>query len=103
MIDLFDLAKSTALTSPYRFRVGAVLVNNKIRISGTNQMDKTHPKSFRLDRNQYCGIHAEQFVLHKAKHHSVGSTLIIARVNRNNELALSKPCRLCFDLIVEAK
>ena len=81
-----------------KFRLGAVLVyKNSIVSVGTNSY-KTHPLMSK--RTEWPYLHAEQHAIIRAGvDHCEGLDLYIARVKKNNALALSKPCNVCAELI----
>jgi deoxycytidylate deaminase len=84
--------------SKSRFRLGAVLVyKNSIVAVGTNSY-KTHP--LMAERTAWPFLHAEQHAIIRAGvDNCEGLDLYIARVLKNNTLALSKPCGVCAELI----
>lgn len=84
--------------SKSRFRLGAVLVyKNNIVAVGTNSY-KTHP--LMAERTAWPFLHAEQHAIIRAGvDNCEGLDLYIARVLKNNTLALSKPCGVCAELI----
>ena len=81
-----------------KFRLGAILVHkNNIISVGTNSY-KTHP--LMAARTQWPYLHAEQHAIIRAGvDNCEGLDLYIARVLKNNNLALSKPCNVCNKLI----
>ena len=81
-----------------KFRLGAVLVNkNSIVSVGTNSY-KTHPLMSK--RTEWPYLHAEQHAIVRAGvDNCEGLDLYIARVKKDNSLALSKPCNVCAELI----
>ena len=83
-----------------KFRLGAVLVHkNSIVSVGTNSY-KTHP--LMAPRTEWPFLHAEQRAIVRAGvDNCEGLDLYIARVLKNNNLALSKPCDVCTELIKE--
>lgn len=102
---VFDLAIETAKSSPSKKMVGAVLLKrNKVIVTATNLESKSHPlqakfaKRVGLDPKIY--LHAEVFCLIKAK--SDSDTIVVARVNNQNKLRNSCPCKICSLAIKEA-
>ena len=83
-----------------RFRLGAVLVHkNNIVAVGTNSY-KTHP--LMAPRTAWPFLHAEQHCIIRAGvENCEGLDLYIARVKKDNNLALSKPCSVCAELIMD--
>ena len=81
-----------------KFRLGAILVyKNNIVSIGMNSY-KTHP--LMAARTEWPFLHAEQHAIIRAGvDNCEGLDLYIARVLKNNDLALSKPCDVCTELI----
>jgi deoxycytidylate deaminase len=90
------LAVRAASLSDHRKRVGACLVRkNKVVSIGCNNA-KTHPGSKSWQRTQ----HAEFDCLYGlTRAEAVGGVLFVARLLKNDELAISKPCPSCAELI----
>lgn len=87
--------------------VGAVTLDHKGRIISikTNSY-KTHPRMVELSRSVRWGykkifLHAEVAALINSP--IPAHTIIIARITRDGELALAKPCPICQLAIREAK
>ena len=81
-----------------KFRLGAILVyRNSIVSVGMNSY-KTHP--LMAARTSWPFLHAEQHAIIRAGlDNCEGLDLYIARVLKNNDLAISKPCDVCIKLI----
>ena len=81
-----------------KFRLGAILVyKNSIVSVGMNSY-KTHP--LMAARTEWPFLHAEQHAIIRAGvDNCEGLDLYIARVLKNNDLAMSKPCDVCIELI----
>ena len=80
------------------FRLGAVLVHKNIIVSVGMNSYKTHP--LMAPRTEWPFLHAEQHAIVRAGvDNCEGLDLYVARVLKNNELALSKPCDVCAKLI----
>lgn len=97
------LATLIAAKSPSRFRLGAVLVKrNRIISVGYNNMAKTHPRmellsqnptwSPRLHAEVHCCLGVDPALL-------VGTTMFVARLLRNGQLAMAKPCGMCLGFL----
>lgn len=80
---------------------------NKILSIGLNN-SKTHPINLKFDyRNrqrdrisELVGTHSEiNAVLKIGEKNCIGKTIINTRINRNNQIDLSKPCNGCMDMI----
>tara|TARA_R100000306_G_scaffold30909_1_gene33142 strand:+ start:46 stop:423 length:378 start_codon:yes stop_codon:yes gene_type:complete len=80
------------------FRLGAVLVyKNSIVSTGTNSY-KTHP--LMAARTAWPFLHAEQHAIVRAGvDNCEGLDLYVARVLKNNDLAMSRPCDICDQFI----
>jgi len=81
-----------------KFRLGAVLVHRNSIVSVGMNSYKTHP--LMAARTEWPFLHAEQNAIIRAGlDNCEGLDLYIARVLKNNTLALSKPCDVCTELI----
>jgi len=80
------------------FRLGAVLVHRNSIVSVGLNSYKTHP--LMAARTEWPFLHAEQNAIIRAGlDNCEGLDLYIARVLKNNDLAMSKPCKVCIELI----
>ena len=98
-------AKAVAMTASgvgqrCTFRLGSVLVHkNRIVSVGINSY-KTHPML--VNRTPWPFLHAEQHaIIRQGTDNCEGLVLYVARVLKNNDLALAQPCDVCNDLIKE--
>ena len=100
----FRKAISLAHESPSKYRLGAVLVNNKKVFYGKNYMNRTHPLGLYLLESEWVqvGVHAEMDALIAAKDNAEHSSLYVARVRRDGSLGSSRPCIRCRYLIRKA-
>ena len=99
-------AVTIAERSTSRARLGAVLVSkNRVVGLGFNQMKKTHPKQERFNTmEEPIGLHAEVHAcIGVPTPHLQGSTLYIARLLKNGNLAMSKPCESCRRFLIFAE
>ena len=81
-----------------KFRLGAILVHKNSIVSVGMNSYKTHP--LMAARTEWPFLHAEQNAIIRAGlDNCEGLDLYIARVLKNNTLALSKPCKVCIELI----
>jgi len=81
-----------------KFRLGAILVHRNSIVSVGMNSYKTHP--LMAARTKWPFLHAEQNAIIRAGlDNCEGLDLYIARVLKNNTLALSKPCKVCIKLI----
>lgn len=104
-IDHFlKLAIRAAFQSQSKFRHGAVLVKkNRVINTAVNRMDKSHPIQQKYSRkNEPIGSHAELRCCLGISYPELNrSTLFVARVLRNGNPALSKPCLGCQDILID--
>ena len=81
-----------------KFRLGAILVHRNSIVSVGMNSYKTHP--LMAARTEWPFLHAEQNAIIRAGlDNCEGLDLYIARVLKNNTLAMSKPCAVCTELI----
>lgn len=81
--------------------VAALFHKKKMLSLGMNKT-KTHPLAFRLSGSQTKRyLHAEQDCLKGINMDLSRMTLYVARMDRNGELANSKPCKFCSAYIKE--
>lgn len=97
------LARSMALKSTSRFRLGAVVVKKgKVIGAGFNKMGKTHPINKTLGDIYDRGIHAEiDACLGLSAVDLCGSTITICRVYKDGRRALAKPCWMCMRYLMQ--
>lgn len=82
------------------FHVAAVFKKNQIYSIGTNGY-KTHPMAARYGHHN-SQVHAELAAIIKFGDTNLkGYDLAVLRINRKNELAMSKPCRHCQKLLTD--
>jgi deoxycytidylate deaminase len=80
-----------------KFKVGAAIFRrNKLVSTGYNK-NKTHPAS----THPYCRIHAELAALINARQDVKGCDMFVARIRKDGETALAKPCKYCMALLLE--
>jgi cytidine deaminase len=79
-----------------RYKVGAILVNSgKVISEGANSY-KTHPKM------GVKTLHAEIQALIGVRYKDlVGSTVYVARLNKNHKLGMARPCETCRHILKE--
>lgn len=99
-------ARAVALSSEgvgkSKFRVGAVLVHRRQGIIAARcNSYKTHPALLRFTK--WPHLHAEAAVILSAGFDAAeNSTIYVARVGRNGELAMARPCEeICLPLMRE--
>lgn len=83
----------------YPFKIGAVIFKGKrILSSGKNgiRSSSIHPKY----KNYLESLHAEQNALIGLNwNHLKGCSILVIRINRNGELTIAKPCKMCMALL----
>ncbi len=102
---LGEIAKAIALSaqgvggrSGNNFRLGACITNRNHVLSASTNSYKTHRQLHRF--YPYPNIHAEAgAILRLGIDQCAGCDLYVARVLKNNQLALAKPCEYCLELI----
>lgn len=91
-----------------RQRVAAIITDSKGNIlsTGLNSYQKTHPIQARYaekTKNSHnVFLHAEIAALVKNRYSEKASRIYIARIHRNGDYALAKPCPICSMAIKEA-
>jgi len=91
-----------------RQRIAAIVTDAKGNIlsTGINSYQKTHPVQARYaekTKNQYnVFLHAEIAALVKNRYTEKAARIYIARIYRNGDYALAKPCPICSLAIKEA-
>jgi len=99
-----NVARYMASKSEEKNRHGAVVVKSgRVLGMGYNKI-KNHPHVIMEGRHKFdCGPHAEVEAIKDAGKHAKGATLFVARVNKNGEDRLSKPCVNCQKYIEESE
>lgn len=103
--NFLQLAIETAKSSPSKKRVGAVLLKkNRVIATAVNLEKKSHPLQARFaDRvglSPKIFLHSEIAALIKAREDA--DTIVVARVNPQDKLRNSCPCKICTLAIEEA-
>lgn len=100
-----DIATNLAMSSTVsKYRHGAVIVKGgRIISTGINKM-KNHPNVF--DSNvalikSSSHVHAEIDAIKKVPDLR-GAKIYIARINKNNQTGLSRPCDNCYKKIISS-
>ena len=102
-----DLAVKTAMQSPFKHRIGAVILDNKDNILavGCNSR-KTHPVQYKHaqragnDKRQF--LHAEIAALVKIRS-GLPETILVVRVGNDGSLKMARPCPVCMSALAEAQ
>lgn len=94
----FNIAKNLSHLSKHKkCALGAVIVHkNRIVSVGINQ-HKTHTRS----PAKFRTLHAEIAAILNARQDIRGCDIYVYRENKNGQLAISKPCAVCRDMIEE--
>lgn len=96
--NFLQLAIETAKSSPSKKKVGCVLLKkNKVIATAVNLEKKSHPLQAKFARRVGLGpkifLHSEISALIKAREDA--DTIVVARVNPQNKLRNSCPCKIC--------
>lgn len=96
----FKLAKRVAQKSPSKFKLGCVIANKKRIISfAFNDMSRTHPKS----KTHGNFLHAEiRALIGLSYEETRGANIFIYRETLNGEIARSKPCDICYNMLINS-
>lgn len=100
-----DKATELAKKSTYRrARHGAIIVKNgRIIARGINKMKTSAKNLGTAEFSKHASLHAEIAALRNASPANLrGAHIFVARVLRNDEPAMSKPCPNCLKAIQEA-
>lgn len=101
----FQIAYSLALNSPgvggkkkNNFRLGSLIINRQNHIlSARFNLNKTHPLLSKYFKFPY--LHAEAYcILSLGFDNCKNHTLYVARIHRNNHIAMARPCKECLNL-----
>lgn len=97
---LINIAIEEAKKSDHKQKVGAVIFDKKRIISkGHNTKQKSikkfHPRFQRFP----FSVHAEVDSIINAKKDLKGLSILVIRINKNNQFRLSKPCFNCMNYI----
>lgn len=86
-----------------KFRLAAVIVKGGSLLSVGWSKLHTDPALVDQHKHRFCRVatHAEVHAINMCKN-PAGATLYVARVNRNDQVGMSKPCKKCMQAIQEA-
>jgi deoxycytidylate deaminase len=94
------LAIDEANKSDYKQKIGCIIFDKKIVLSrGYNTPQKSVKKLHPKFQGFPFSVHAEVDAIIKARKDLKGSSILVVRVNRFNQLRLSKPCKNCMKYI----
>jgi deoxycytidylate deaminase len=93
----FDLAKKMARKSdhPQHKIGGAVTRGSKVVSLGFNKC-KTHPRSNHIFRATHCELDC---ILGLKEEELNGASIYLYRENKSGTIAMSRPCRWCYELL----
>lgn len=99
-IDLFiKIAMEEAEKSDYKIKIGCVIFDKGKFISKGHNC-KRHHRSLHPTFYKYRGeIHAEMNAIINAKRDLKNTSLLVIRVNNQNQFRLAKPCLMCMKYI----
>lgn len=98
-----NVARFLASKSDLRHRHGAVVVKSGRVLGIGYNKSRNHPSVVNEGRHRMdCGYHAEAVAIRDAGDNSKGATIFVARINRQGDDLLSKPCGYCQELIQES-
>ena len=93
-----DLAIAIAEESDMRYKLGAILYDDKQYVMGWNRGLGCECET----RDNSFSIHAEEMCVMKGNRCGIDfdkSTLVVVRINKAGDVRCSKPCRNCRRLI----
>ncbi len=90
------LARQVSLTSTYKIRVGAVIVQHGTPIALGCNVQRTHPKWVRAKQTT---IHAEIAALISTQSKLTGASIFVYREHKNGLPALARPCENCLAVL----
>lgn len=84
-----------------KWRLGAAIVKGgSVLAKGISSL-RNNPKF--IPDGENCSEHAEIAALRKAKNSNIrGATIYVARIGRDGDMKLAKPCDSCMDALSEA-
>jgi pyrimidine deaminase RibD-like protein len=98
-----NVARFLAAKSSMRHKHGAVVVKSGRVVGMGYNKSRNHPDVVTDGKHrEQCGYHAEAVAIKEAGTNARGATIFVARINRQGEDLLSKPCELCQKTIEES-
>lgn len=94
-----ELAVKEALKSTYRHQLGCVIFDKKKIVSLGHNYPQKSVKHLLPKFKRFNSVHSEVDAIIKAKTNLKGSSLLIVRINKQNQLRLSRPCASCMSYI----
>ena len=104
----FKIAKAVSKTSTFeRIKIGAIIVYKKEILSAGVNVKKSHPLQkkynhlrFECQPEYHHYLHAEiRAILNADREDLSGASLYVFREDRKGNLALSRPCPACMEVI----
>lgn len=92
-------AIAEAKKSEYKIKVGCVIFDKKKIISTGHNGIRNHKKLHPNFQRWKGSVHAEVDTIIQAKADLIGTTMLVVRINNNDELRLAKPCSDCMKYI----
>lgn len=90
--------KESKKSNHHSYQLGAVIARGNRILGVGHNMIKTHPKS----PHKFKNIHAEfMAVLNAGREDLVGATAYVFREQKNENWACSKPCKYCWQYLVD--
>jgi deoxycytidylate deaminase len=104
MNKLIEIAVEEAKKSTHKQKMGCVLFDKKIIVSkGYNHAQKS-VKHLLPEYQRWPGsVHAEVETIRKAKKSVVGMSMLIVRINKENQFRTAKPCVHCMSYLRKVK
>lgn len=98
---MLDLAAEEAETSQSNFRLGAVLAHKRYIVGRGINASKTHTKIAAEKKSKiYTLMHAEiAAILDTEPAHLIHADLYVARLKKDGERAMARPCEMCMEVI----
>jgi len=99
---LIQLAIKVAEKSQHQFRLGVVVaLGSRIMALGINKY-RTHPRQMNWRTNDFANsVHAELDAILSCPYIE-GATIYVARILRNGDVSMAKPCKICQKIIKSA-
>lgn len=98
-----NVARFLATKSDLRHKHGAVVVKSGRVLGMGYNKHRNDPGVIMEGRHRLdCGYHAEAVAIKDAGGNARGATIFVARINRQGDDLLSKPCEYCQELIQES-
>lgn len=99
-MNFFKLAKKMSYKSTHnKHKIGGVLVKKSKIISLGFNKSKTHTKSTHLFKHIHCELDC---ILGISKEELLGASIYLYRQNKDGTVAMSRPCKWCYEMLKEA-